>query len=58
MKWFAGVLAIAGLSGCIAVPIVPPPYVHAGPPRGAVIVAPAYRDYRGHRDDRQRWRHP
>jgi hypothetical protein len=58
MKWFFGLLAIAGLSGCIAVPILPPPYVHAGPPRGGVVVAPVYPGYRGYRDDRQRWRYP
>ena len=58
MKWLAGILAAAGLSGCIVVPVGPPHHGYAHAPSRAVVVAPAYPVDRGYRDDRQRGRYP
>lgn len=56
MKLVAALIAVIGLSGCIAVPVYPHRHVYAAPPPRAVIVAPHHREDWRNRDDRQRWR--
>ncbi len=51
------ILAIAGLAGCVAVPVAGPPGVYAAPAPPAVVVQPYFSGYYygGYYGHRRRW---